>query len=64
MQSHVMALYIHLCYYYFIENNKPLKSIPFVDYHYCYPDNNFNKNNDMYEFVKTLQNIPKYKIIL
>lgn len=63
-QQHYINFYINLCYDYFYETKQPLKSIPFVDYHYCYPDNNFNKTNDMYEFVKTLQNIKKYKIVV
>ena len=63
-QEHYIKFYITLCYNYFINANKTLKSIPFVDYHYCYADNTFNHNHNMYDFVKTIQDISNYKIIV
>lgn len=51
-------------YDYYISNEKELKSIPFVNYHFCQIDYNFNKNDNLLEFVKTVKHSNKIKIII
>jgi hypothetical protein len=61
--NEVSKFYCNILYDYYIENNKKLKSIPFVNYHFCQIDYNFNKNNNLLEFVKTIKYLNKTKII-
>ncbi len=61
---HILEFCVGSLYDYFVQRNIPLKQVPFVDYHYCYPDQNFNKSKDLYEFVKTLQTSNKNKIVV
>jgi hypothetical protein len=41
-----------------------LISVPFVNYHFILADTEYHKNNNLYEFVKTIQEVNKYKIIV
>jgi hypothetical protein len=41
-----------------------LVSPPFVNYHYIYPDYEYHKNNNLFNFVKTIQNINNFKLII
>lgn len=63
-QHTFINLYLEILYDYCIAKNNPLISPPFVDYHFCYPDNHFHENQNMYDFVKTLQTINKFKIVV
>jgi hypothetical protein len=54
----------NLLYDYYISNNKELKPVPFVNYHFCQVDYNYNKNNNLLEFVRTIKNANKIKIII
>jgi hypothetical protein len=38
--------------------------VPFVNYHFLIPDTEYHKYNHLYEFVKTIQEVSKYKIIV
>lgn len=38
--------------------------IPFVNYHFVMPDTEYHKTNHLYEFMKTIQEHNKYKIII
>jgi len=60
----VSIFYCNLLYDFYITNNIELKPVPFVNYHFCLNDYNFNKNNVLFEFVKTIKNINKTKIIV
>jgi len=60
----VISFYCNVLYDFYNINNIKIKSVPFVNYHFCYNDYNFNKNNNLFEFVKTIQNIDKIKIII
>jgi len=60
----VINFYSNILYDYYIENNKELKLIPFVNYHFCQINYNFNKNNNLLEFVKTVKHSNKIKIII
>lgn len=62
--KYVSIFYCNLLYDYYISNNKKIKQVPFVNYHFCQVDYNFNKNNNLLEFVKTIKNINKTKIII
>jgi hypothetical protein len=54
-----------LYYDYVIKNNKQIKQIPFTHYHFIYPDNDFDLNdNKLFEFVKMINTSTKYKIIM
>jgi hypothetical protein len=63
-QEHFITYYLGLLYDHLTKTNKSLKSIPFVDYHYCYNICGFNETRVMYDFVKTLQNVKNFKIII
>jgi hypothetical protein len=45
-------------------NETGLISVPFVNYHFILPDREYHKTNDLYEFVKTIQEVRKYKILI
>lgn len=62
--TQLINFYIDILFDYYINNNKLIKSPPFTDYHFIYPDLNFNKNQNLYNFVDILQKINKYKIIV
>lgn len=56
--------FLDIYYDYLNKNNINIISVPFVDYHFCYPDNNFNKNKNCYNFVKSIQDYNNYKIVI
>jgi hypothetical protein len=61
----VYCFYYMLYYDYVIKNNKQIKQIPFTHYHFIYPDNEFDLNdNKLFEFVKMINTSTKYKIIM
>lgn len=63
-QEHFITFYLGLLYNHLVENNSTLKSVPFVDYHYCYNICGFSDTPIMYNFVKTLQNLDNFKIVI
>ena len=62
--ENIQKFYCDFLYDYYISNNKELKPIPFVYYHFCQIDYDFNKNNNLLEFVKTVKKVNKIKIII
>lgn len=58
--SYCLSLY----YDYLVENNKELKPPPYVHYHFCYNDCAFDENLNLFNFVKTLQDTKKHKIVI
>ena len=61
----IIRYYGTLYYEYLINNNKPIKDIPYVDYHFCYNYHPFGfKKNNLYDFVKTVKENSKYKILI
>lgn len=61
----IIKYYADIFYDYLEKNNIELLDIPFVDYHFCYNEHKyFGNNNNMYEFVKSIQDVDKYKIIV
>lgn len=64
-ENKIIRYYGDLLYNNLIENKTDLIDIPFVDYHLCYNDHlSFGENHDLYNFVKTIQDINKFKIII
>ena len=55
---------LDILYDYYTSNNKPLKEIYYSDYHCLIPDNNMIKYDYIKDFVKTIKNSNKYKIII
>ena len=47
-----------------VEQNIPVKEIPFVNYHLIYNDDDFNRTNLMYEFVSAVQKFSNYKVLI
>lgn len=63
--NEVIRYYHELYYNYLIDNNKEEKYIPYVDYHFIFPDHLFDITNSiLFEFVKTIQESPLHKIIV
>lgn len=62
----MIKYYASLYYEYLINNQKEIKDIPFVDYHFCYNYHplGFKKNNNMYDFVNIIRNSNKFKIVI
>jgi len=62
----IMLRYYSSIFYDFLkEKESNLINIPFVDYHYCYNEHrHFGENKDLYNFVKTIQEINKYKLVV
>ena len=47
-----------------IYDNLGVVSVPFVNYHFIYPDYEYHKNNNLFEFVKKIQELNKFKLII
>lgn len=63
----VKRFYHGLYYDYLVDNNKKEKYIPWVDYHFVYPDQNFgdeNRRKLLYNLVETIQNTSQFKIVI
>jgi len=62
--NNIIEYYIKIFYKYLKNNNYDLMNIPYVDYHTCYNSYyNFDKK-DLYNFVETIQQSNKFKIVI
>lgn len=61
----IIGYYGSIYYDYLLNNNKTIKDIPFVDYHFCYNYHPFVfKENNLYDFVKIIRESNKFKILI
>jgi len=61
----IRRFYHELYYDYLVNNNKDEKYIPWVDFHFVYPDQHFASRKDMlFEFLKTIQETSLLKIVI
>ncbi len=63
----VIKFYYGLFYDYLVNNNKEEKYIPWVHFHFVYPDEHFcdeNRKKLLYNLVQAIQDAPLFKIVI